>query len=94
MSADRETSWPDERPEARVTREMELAEQQLALVDRIIGLEQQVKELQAARLLSPSETVAVEANLNGMKSSLTWRAGRIVTLPVRVLRYVKRRVLR
>jgi hypothetical protein len=73
---------------------MELAEQQLALVDRIIGLEQQVKELQAARLLSPSEAIAVEANLNGMKSSLTWRAGRIVTLPVRVLRYVKRRVLR
>lgn len=94
MSADRNTRWPDERPDARVNREMELVEQQLALVDRIIGLEQQVKELQAANLLSPSETVAVEANLNRITSSLTWRAGRIVTLPVRVLRYVKRRVLR
>lgn len=94
MSPDRRTSWPEERPEARATREMELAEQQLELVDRIIGLEQQVKELQAARLLSPSETIAVEANLNGIKSSLTWRAGRIVTLPVRVLRLIKRRVLR
>lgn len=73
---------------------MELAEQQLALVDRIIGLEQQVKELQAARLLSPSETIAVEGHVAGIKSSLTWRAGRVVTLPVRVLRYVKRRVLR
>jgi hypothetical protein len=28
-----------------------------------------------------------------VKSSLTWRAGRIVTLPVLVLRYVKRRIL-
>ena len=73
--------------------EAELAEDRLAFIDRIIGLEQQVKELQAASLLSPSETVAVEANLAGMKASLTWRAGRVVTLPVRVLRYVKRRVL-
>ena len=73
--------------------EAELAEDRLAFTDRIIGLEQQVKELQAASLLSPSETVAIEANLAGMKASLTWRAGRVVTLPVRVLRYVKRRVL-
>ncbi len=73
--------------------EAELAEDRLAFIDRIIGLEQQVKELQAASLLSPSETVAVEANLAGMKASLTWRAGRVITLPVRVLRHVKRRVL-
>ncbi|MET0734974.1 MAG: hypothetical protein ABWY55_04930 [Microbacterium sp.] len=73
--------------------EAELAEDRLAFTDRIIGLEQQVRELQAASLLSPSESVAVEANLAGMKSSLTWRAGRVVTLPLRVLRYVKRRVL-
>ena len=73
--------------------EAQLAEDRLAFIDRIIGLEQQVRELQAASLLSPSEAVAVEANLAGMKSSLTWRAGRIVTLPVRVLRHVKRRVL-
>ena len=73
--------------------EAELAEDRLAFTDRIIGLEQQVKDLQAASLLSPSETVAVEANLAGMKASPTWRAGRIVTLPVRVLRHIKRRVL-
>jgi len=76
-----------------VSAEAELAEDRLAFIDRIIGLEQQVKELQAASLLSPSETVAVEANLAGMKASLTWRAGRVITLPVRVLRHVKRRVL-
>ena len=73
--------------------EAQLAEDRLAFTDRIIGLEQQVRELQAASLLSPSESVAVEANLAGMKSSLTWRAGRVVMLPVRVLRLVKRRVL-
>jgi hypothetical protein len=82
-----------ERPDVRVSPEAVLAEERLAFTDRIIGLEQQVKELQAASRLSPSEMVAAEANLAGMTSSLTWRAGRIVTLPVRVLRYVKRRVL-
>ena len=77
----------------RVSPEALLAEERLAFTDRIIGLEQQVKELQAVSRLSPSETVAVEANLASVKSSLTWRAGRVVTLPVRVLRYVKRRFL-
>ncbi len=78
----------------RVSPEALLAEERLAFTDRIIGLEQQVKELQAARRLSPSETVAVEANLANVKASLTWRVGLIVMLPVRVLRYVKRRILR
>lgn len=87
------TRWPESRPDARVSSEAELAEQRLAFTDRIIGLEEQVRELQAASRLSPSETVAVEANLAGMKSSLTWRAGRVVTFPVRVVRVLKRRVL-
>jgi hypothetical protein len=76
-----------------VSSEAELAEERLAFADRIIGLEEQVRELQAASRLNPSETVAIEANLAGIKSSLTWRAGRVVTLPIRVLRVVKRRVL-
>jgi hypothetical protein len=85
--------WPESRPDARVRSEAVLAEERLAFTDRIIGLEEQVRELQAASRLSPSEQVAVEANLAGIRSSLTWRAGRIVTLPLRVLRVVKRRVL-
>jgi hypothetical protein len=93
VSAAPNATWSDSRPGAVVNAEAQLAEDRLAFTDRIIGLEQQVRELQAASLLSPSEAVAVEANLAGMKSSLTWRAGRIVTLPVRVLRHVKRRVL-
>ncbi|MGW9182102.1 hypothetical protein [Agromyces sp. NPDC055661] len=87
------TRWPDTRPEARVSSEAELAEERLAFADRIIGLEEQVRELQAASRLTPTETVAVESRLAVMQSSLTWRAGRVVTLPVRVLRVVKRRVL-
>jgi len=87
------TRWPDTRPDARVTSESELAEERLAFADRIIGLEEQVRELQAASRLTPTETVAVESRLAVMQSSLTWRAGRVVTLPVRVLRVVKRRVL-
>lgn len=93
MTAAPNATWSASRPDAHVSREAELAEERLAFTDRIIGLEQQVKELQAASLLSPSEAVAVEAKLAGMTSSLTWRAGRIVTLPLRVLRYAKRRVL-
>ena len=93
MSDAPSTRWSDARPDVRVSPEAVLAEDRLAFTDRIIGLEQQVKELQAASLLTPSETVAIEANYAGMRSSLTWRAGRVVTLPVRVLRYIKRRVL-
>ena len=77
----------------RVSPEALLAEERLAFTDRIIGLEQQVKELQAASRLSPSEMVAAEANLASVKASLTWRAGRVVTFPVRALRHVKRRIL-
>lgn len=87
------TRWSETRPDARVSSEAQLAEERLAFTDRIIGLEEQVRELQAASRLSPSEAVAVEANLAGMKSSLTWRAGRVVTLPIRVIRVLKRRVL-
>ena len=87
------TRWPDSRPDARVTSEAELMEERLAFTDRIIGLEEQVRELQAASRLSPSEQVAIDAKLAVMQSSLTWRAGRVMTLPVRVLRVVKRRVL-
>jgi hypothetical protein len=76
-----------------VSSEAKLAEERLAFADRIIGLEEQVRELQAASRLTPTETVAVESRLAVMQSSLTWRAGRVVTLPVRVLRVVKRRVL-
>ena len=88
------TRWSDTRPDSLVSPEALLAEDRLAFTDRIIGLEEQVHELQATSRLTPSEMAAVEANLARIKSSLTWRVGRVVMLPVRVLRVVKRRVLR
>ncbi|WP_308796745.1 hypothetical protein [Agromyces silvae] len=94
MTHERDASWLDSRPSA-LPGDTELdAEQRLEYVDRIIGLEQQVRELQAAAILSPSETVAAERNLASIRGSATWRAGRAVMLPVRVLRYAKRRILR
>ncbi|WP_394551169.1 hypothetical protein ACDF64_10830 [Agromyces sp. MMS24-JH15] len=93
MPATPTPTWPDETPEARPTREQELAAERLAFTDRITGLEQQVKELRATSLLGPSELVAAEANLAQIQGSRTWRVGRLVMLPVRVLRAAKRRVL-
>ncbi|MDQ0895394.1 hypothetical protein QFZ26_002949 [Agromyces ramosus] len=93
MSAAPNPRWSEGRSDVTLSPAEQLAESRLELLDRVIGLEQQVKELQAASLLSPSETVAVERNLASIRGSLTWRAGRFVTLPVRAARHFKRRVL-
>ncbi|WP_353828582.1 hypothetical protein [Agromyces sp. SYSU T0242] len=86
-------SWSEGRSDIGLTPDERAIEQHLELLDRVIGLEQQVSELQATNLLSPSETVAVERNLAAMRTSLTWRAGRVVTLPIRAARVIKRRIL-
>ncbi|MRG60543.1 hypothetical protein GE115_11800 [Agromyces sp. CFH 90414] len=78
----------------RPTREQLLAEERLAFTDRIIGLEEQVKELRRESISGPSEAVAVESNLAALQSSTTWKVGRVVMLPMRALRVIKRRVLR
>ena len=57
------TRWPDTRPDARVSSEAELAEERLAFADRIIGLEEQVRELQAASRLTPTEAYPPPAAL-------------------------------
>ena len=93
MSVVPEANWSEGRPGAALDPDERRVEERLELLDRVIGLEQQVKELQAANLLGPSETVAIERNLASMRSSLTWRAGRVVTLPIRAARVVKRRIL-
>jgi len=94
VTEDRDASWLDSRPSARPTEGALEAEQKLDLVDRLIGLEQQVKELQSGNILSPSETVAAERSLASVQASMTWRVGRVAMLPVRVLRVVKRRIVR
>jgi hypothetical protein len=93
VSAVPETNWSEGRPDTGLTPEERAVEQHLELLDRVIGLEQQVTELQAVNLLGPSESVAVERNLASMRSSITWRAGRVVTLPIRAARVIKRRLL-
>jgi hypothetical protein len=96
--------WYEERPSSVLSAEQLFAEQRLEFTDRVIALEQQVQELQASPIRSGSETTAIEANQANyvaLTTSVTWRAGRVVTSPfrglrliVRLLRFVKRRALR
>jgi len=93
VSEVRGVNWSEGRPGTGLTAEERAIEQHLELLDRVIGLEQQVTELKAANVLGPTETIAVERNLAAMRSSMTWRAGRLVTLPIRAAKVVKRRIL-
>lgn len=82
-----DTAWtgPEVDPADAVT-----AERQLALVDRIFGLEAQVARLSAVRSLGPSEQLLVEQELARLRSTVTWRTGRIVSAPLRAaLRVVR-----
>ncbi|WP_172979872.1 hypothetical protein [Agromyces agglutinans] len=94
VPSDLKSTWPDDARDVRPTREQLLAEERLAFTDRIIGLEEQVKELRRESISGPSEAVAVESNLAALQSSTTWKVGRVVMLPMRALRVIKRRVLR
>src|SRR4051794_25881150 len=93
VSPAREPEWSSSRPDSQPSDEQLRAERELELLDRVIGLEQQIRELKSANLLSPSEVVAVERTMAHMQTSLTWRAGRLVTLPIRAARYAKRTLL-
>jgi hypothetical protein len=84
--------WSQGRPGTELDPREAARESRLELLDRVIGLEQQLNELQTANLLSPSETIAVEQRLASMESSAAWRVGRIVTLPLRAIRVVARRL--
>jgi len=92
VPADPKHTWPDAVPGSRLSHEESLAEERLAFTDRVIGLEQQLKELRQESLANPSETVAIEVKY-AVHSSLGQRIGRVGRLPRRVLRRVKRRVL-
>ena len=59
-------------------------ERQLALVDRVFGLEAQLAELSAENSLTPSERLRTEQRLIEMQGSLAWRLGRAATAPLRV----------
>ena len=58
------------------TEKIDLQMRQLALVDRIIGLEAQIAALKAGM-----NSEALTKQLKEFKSSTTWRVGRIVLSP-------------
>jgi hypothetical protein len=86
-------SWSAPGVEIPVSKRLLTAERQLALVDRIIGLEAQVAELGAVTTLTPTEQLRAEQQLSRLRDSPAWRIGRAATLPVRAARRVAGRVI-
>lgn len=64
------------------TSQSDAYERQLALINRILGLEAQVAELSIAFDLAPSQTLRAEQQIDRMRSSLGWRVGRVISAPV------------
>lgn len=60
-------------------------ERELALVDRVLGLEAQLAEQSVTFALTPSEQLRAEQQIARMRSSLGWRVGRIVAAPATLL---------
>jgi len=71
-----------------------VAERQLGLVDRVLGLEAQVAQLSIARQqgTDPSQAGRLAVEIADMRGSLTWRVGSLVTKPAnRLARLLRRR---
>lgn len=94
MAQQQSISWTDDRPEALPSVEVLTAERELELLDRVSGLERQLEELRSESLLDPASAHTQQESVTALMTSLTWKAGRVVTLPVRVFNAVKRIVLR
>lgn len=67
------------------------AERQLALVDRVLGLEAALAEQTVASALTPSEQLIAERQLVRLRGSAAWRIGQVATAPARVARRTLRR---
>jgi hypothetical protein len=61
-------------------------ERQLALLDRVLGLEAELAELSLQRTLSPSAQLAAEQELARLRGSAELRIGHALTAPARVAR--------
>jgi hypothetical protein len=85
-------SWSARGIELPMSKRLLTAERQLALVDRIIGLEAQVAECGAVTTLTPTEQLRAEQQLQRLRDSPAWRIGRATTLPARLARRVVGRV--
>ncbi|WP_133411756.1 hypothetical protein [Agromyces badenianii] len=82
--------------EVDIDDDVERGQRQLALVDRVIGLEAALAQASAVTSLSPVDHLTVEFELARVKSSRAWRVGRLVVAPMaiagRVVRVVRHRI--
>lgn len=85
MQEDRAVSWTAEGHESANDSLSAERERNLALVDRVLGLEAEVAQLSIASSLAPSDVLAAERRLGLLQRSSTWRIGRLVTAPGRVV---------
>lgn len=70
---------------------MHALENLLQLSDRIMSLEAELAQVSTGRVLTPTEQLDAEQQLIAMRASLPWRVGRVVTIPLRVVRRMLRR---
>lgn len=70
---------------------MHALENLLKLSDRIMSLEAELAQVSTGRVLTPTEQLDAEQQLIAMRASLPWRVGRVVTIPLRVVRRMLRR---
>lgn len=77
--------WAGSPRESPRTSRSDDLERELALVDRLLGLEAQLAEQSLTFALTPSEQLRVEQQIGRMRSSLNWRVGRLVAAPVTLL---------
>ncbi|MGO4105195.1 hypothetical protein AB4Y63_14670 [Leifsonia sp. YAF41] len=91
MTEPDQKSWTAAEAEASRQDLLISLERQLALVDRVIGLEAQLAELAIADSLTPTEELAAERQLVLMRHSSAWRMGRLITAPARVAQRIVRR---
>ncbi|MFC6354784.1 hypothetical protein [Luethyella okanaganae] len=64
-------------------------ERQLALVDRVLGLEAELAERSAVSSLTPADQLSVEERLDRLQRSPSWRIGRLMTSPFRAVNRVR-----
>lgn len=74
--------WTGSSRESLQSRTTEDYERELALVDRVLGLEAQLAEQSVDFGLTPSEQLRAEQQIDRMRASLGWRVGRILSAPV------------
>jgi hypothetical protein len=94
MSESAEDSWAAHGIEIPTSERVLSAERQLALVDRILGLEARLAERSVVTTLTPTEQLRTEQQLAKLQASLAWRVGRAATAPMRAGRSAFRRVTR